>query len=140
MLVGGPHHQKVIDQDAPLPGITIVMHRIPDDGPMVRDLYQQIPDSTAGGLYLAAYRRTEAIPEADTVTGKHVEPLAADLTPFLDWPLLFPQDPLCCNKGDHECADWSAGLPKGFITAGWRRMTVREFLADIKAHAEQAGR
>jgi hypothetical protein len=44
----------------------------------------------------------------DTATGEYVEPLAADLTPFLE----------------------------SYIPSSHRRMTVREFLADVKKHAE----
>jgi hypothetical protein len=74
----------------------------------------------------------------DTAIGKHVEPLAADLTPFLDWPLYFPDDsvhcdnfPACTNADCHEPAFGQVYL------ASHRRMTIREFLADIKAHAER---
>jgi hypothetical protein len=60
--------------------------------------------------------------------------LAEDLTPFLDWPLYFPDDSVHCYKPDHGCDD---RISPSFI-ASKRRMTPREFLADIKEHAEEA--
>lgn len=76
-------------------------------------------------------------PASCEVPGKHVEPLAADLTPFLDWPLYFPDESVSCHAfpacrhPDCNAAGWG---PVAIASA--RRMTAREFLADIKAHAE----
>jgi hypothetical protein len=141
MLVDGPHHGKILDQDAAETGLTIVMHRIPDDGPMVRDLYRWTQEITLGGLWLAAFTGTEAIPAPGP---EPLEPGSADpaeldpaLTAYLDWPLYFPDDsvhcdnfPACPNADCHEPAFGQVYL------ASHRRMTIREFLADIKAHAE----
>jgi hypothetical protein len=60
------------------------------------------------------------------------------LMPFLDWPLYFPDDSVQCNKfpecGNRFCRDPDEG--QVYIVTG-RRMTVREFLADVKKHAEE---
>ena len=73
----------------------------------------------------------------DTATGKHVQPLAADLTPFLDWPLYFPDDSVHCDAfprcPNRDCCDPESGQ---VYIASARRMTVREFLADVRTHAE----
>lgn len=69
-------------------------------------------------------------------------PLDPDLTPFLDWPLHFPPElgagwaVTCdnfpaCKHGDCNSAGWG---PVAIGSGG--RMTIREFLADIKEHAE----
>lgn len=61
-LTGGPFDGKLADAIDAQPGITVVMNRIPDDGPMVRDLYlcTEIGDD---GVPLANYVCTEAVPE-----------------------------------------------------------------------------
>jgi hypothetical protein len=60
------------------------------------------------------------------------------LMPFLDWPLYFPDDSVHCNKfpdcKNKDCCDLESGQ---VYIASARRLTVREFLADIKAHAEE---
>lgn len=77
-------------------------------------------------------------PVVDAATGKTVEPLADELAPFLDWPLYFPDDTVHCNHfpncQNRFCKEPLSG--QVYIASG-RRMTVREFLADIKAHAEE---
>jgi hypothetical protein len=59
-LTGGPHDGRVAGFDDVWPGTTIVMHRIPDDGPMVRDLYLCVAD---GEKLVGNFLHTEAIPE-----------------------------------------------------------------------------
>lgn len=65
--------------------------------------------------------------------------LAPDLLPFLDWPLYFPDESVHCNNfpacTNENCRDPGYGP---VYLASARRMTVREFLADVKAHAEEA--
>lgn len=64
--------------------------------------------------------------------------LDPELAAYLDWPLYFLDSsapycnkfPACTNP---ECCDPCSG---SVPIASARRMTVREFLADIKAHAE----
>ena len=63
--------------------------------------------------------------------------LDPDLIPFLDWPLYFPDDSVHCDKFP-VCPNWDCCDPESgqVYIASARRMTIREFLADIKAHAE----
>jgi hypothetical protein len=62
--------------------------------------------------------------------------LPADLAAYLDWPLYFPDESVSCHNfpackhPDCNNAGWG---PVAIASA--RRMTVREFLADIRAHA-----
>jgi hypothetical protein len=59
------------------------------------------------------------------------------LMPYLDWPLYFPDDSVHCNRFPHCKNRWCADPDEGAVyIASGRRLTVREFLADIKAHAE----
>lgn len=137
LLVDGPHHGKILDQDTAEPGLTIVMQRIPDDGPMVRDLYRWTQEITLGGLWLAAFTGTEAIPEPELLPPDPDGPgeLDPDLAAYLDWPLYFPDESVRCNQGNCPGCKAHPEWDDSFI-AGHRRMTVREFLADVKAHAE----
>lgn len=61
------------------------------------------------------------------------------LAKYLDWPLYFPDDSVHCDKfpacQNRDCRDPESGQ---VYIASARRMTVREFLADVKAHAEDA--
>lgn len=62
--------------------------------------------------------------------------LDPELAAYLDWPLYFLDESVQCNKfpgcTNADCGD---GDGPWYIPTG-RRMTAREFLADIKAHAE----
>ena len=61
------------------------------------------------------------------------EPLDPELVRYLDYPLYFPDDSVHCDRTDcpHElCRE---GSPVYLASA--RRMSVREFLTDIRAHA-----
>lgn len=86
----------------------------------------------------------EKSPEPDPalLEPDHDEPagLAADLTPFLDWPLYFPdeQGPHCDNHPACKHEDCNTPCYGPVYLHSARRMTIREFLADIKAHAEGA--
>lgn len=66
-----------------------------------------------------------------------VEPFDPELAAYLDWPLYFPDDSVHCDKfpacPNRDCRDPESGQ---VYLASARRMTIREFLADIKAHAE----
>lgn len=61
------------------------------------------------------------------------------LAEFLDWPLYFPDDSVHCDKfpacKNRDCCDPESG--RVFIASA-RRLTIREFLADIKQHAEES--
>jgi hypothetical protein len=114
------------------------MPRITDDGPMVHDYYLVADD---GGKLVGDFTSTEAIPEPAVWPDEpedQVPALDPDLVPYLDWPLYFPDDSVHCNKfpdcENKDCCDPESG--RVFIASG-RRLTVREFLADIKAHAEE---
>lgn len=140
LLVDGPHHGKILEPETETPGLTIVMPRIPDDGPMVHDLYRWTQEITMGGLWLAMFiTGTEAIPAPDPELLKPVpeEPGELDpaLVPYLDWPLYFPDDSVGCDKPYCPHLDRD---DEGYLASA-RRLTVREFLADIKAHAEDTG-
>jgi hypothetical protein len=56
------------------------------------------------------------------------------LAGYLDWPLYFPDESVFCNKPGHDHGDILADIP---YLATARRMTIREFLADVKKHAEE---
>ena len=60
-LTGGPHDGRVAGEDYVYPGLTIVMPRIPEDGPMVHDLYLVV--AGADGKLLGNFMRTEPVPE-----------------------------------------------------------------------------
>lgn len=66
------------------------------------------------------------------------DPLDPSLLPYLDYPLYFRDDggPFCHVAGcrHYDCSD---GWGDGSLHSS-RRMTVREFLADVRAHAEYA--
>jgi hypothetical protein len=69
----------------------------------------------------------------DTKTGKTVEPLAADLTAFLDWPVYLREEGLTCERPDcpHEdCGRWPVTVAETGHT------TLRQTIAGLKIHAE----
>lgn len=140
MLCEGPQNCRVIDQDRAEPGITIVAPRMPDDGPMVEDLYLWSGSQTDGGLWLATFTGTRAIPEPDPELlepgpDEQPESLAADLTPFLNWPLYFTYGVHCDRR---DCVRGTCGAAHSGMVTARDFGTVRELLADIKAHAEGA--
>ena len=63
------------------------------------------------------------------------EPLDPALAAYLDYPLYFHDDGVSCNN--QECPCYGTDIGPYFI---WkhRRQTVREFLAQVKKHAEEA--
>lgn len=137
-LTGGPQDGTVIGDGTP-PGLIIVMPRIPEDGPMVNDCYRLTSAALNGTTRVAVFAGTEAIPEPPELPkdDDQVPPLDPELAEYLDWPLYFPDDSVHCNKfpdcKNRFCTDPLSGQ---VYIASARRLTIREFLADIKAHAE----
>jgi hypothetical protein len=69
----------------------------------------------------------------NTATGKNAEPLAADLTPFLDWPVYLREEGLTCERPDcphEECGRWPVTVAETGHT------TLRQIIAGLKIHAE----
>ena len=68
----------------------------------------------------------------NTDTGEYVKALAADLTPFLDWPVCIVGDNACCRSERHpQC------VADGYVDiANYGTYTVRDLLTSIKKHAE----
>jgi len=69
----------------------------------------------------------------NTKTGKTVEPLAADLVPFLDWPVYLREEGLTCeqlNCPHEDCGRWPVTV------AETERTTLRQIIAGLKIHAE----
>jgi hypothetical protein len=62
-------------------------------------------------------------------------PLDPALAAYLDYPLYFHDDGVSCNNP--ECPCYSTDVGPYFIWTR-RRQTVREFLAQVKKHAEEA--
>ena len=96
----------------------------------------------------AAFRRVAMTMDATPSTrhaGRHLitvseKPYVLDpaLMPFLDWPLYFPDDSVHCDKFPACKNRWCRDEEWGQVyIASHRRLTVRDFLADIKAHAEE---
>jgi hypothetical protein len=81
MLIGGPHHEVILDdQGTESPGITIVMLRFAEDGPMVNDLYQWTQDVLPSGLHLAVFTGTRPDPGTGRPSGDPVAPVARRIT------------------------------------------------------------
>lgn len=63
--------------------------------------------------------------------------LDPELAAYLDWPLYFPDDSVHCNNFPACRHPWCNEPNYGQVyIASARRMTIREFLADVKVHAE----
>lgn len=94
------------------------------------------PDARQSAALACGYPDWRAL--VDAAQAEAPGPLDPDLAAYLDWPLYFLDSsapycnkfPACTNP---ECCDPCSG---SVPIASARRMTVREFLADIKAHAE----
>lgn len=62
-------------------------------------------------------------------------PLDPELVPYLDYQLYFPDDTPACNRT--ECPDqWCQSGPRELGNA--RRMSLRELLAVIRKHEQEA--
>jgi hypothetical protein len=112
-----------------LPGFIV----FPADEGLVPSLVYSYVAGSADGNHVYEYQPDG---QRSVVTARRPppEPLDEDLVEYLDWPLYFPDDSVGCNQAacPHHDRD-----EEGYIASG-RRLTVREFLADIKAHAEEA--
>jgi hypothetical protein len=71
---------------------------------------------------------------ADIPADEEPAPLDPALAAYLDYPLYFHDDGVSCNKP--ECPCYGTGVGPYFIWTH-RRQTVREFLAQVKKHAEE---
>jgi hypothetical protein len=76
-------------------------------------------------------------PAADTTTREQVEPLAADLAPYLDWPVWMRENGVTCERPDcqeEDCQKWG---PVQVSESG--HTTLRKILEGLKQHAANRG-
>jgi hypothetical protein len=133
-LAGGPLDGFAVPAQVPF-GLHLP---IADDGGGISTAaYRHAGRTDAGGLPVYEFDGQWCSLPADIPDDEEPEPLDPALAAYLDYPLYFHDDGVSCNNPGCPC--YVTGVGPYFIWTH-RRQTVREFLAQVKKHAEEEAR